>query len=229
MVEQPTVAEGSPVAEQTAAKPDITNIVLPDSVKNVSLTSTKFNFRTDKKLGTKRASVELAIPLPTLDGIVEILKAGGKELELLTDAIFDVVYDQARVQVDADETISQDRLDLTKLTWQFIANMPKAERAGTGIPKEVWEDFGEDYINVMPAVTGKSAEQVGYAAKLLVGKMQACKTNKKIVSFLKEQVAIWFANTSNAENFADVYSFLDKKAETLLLADDTVLLANLGA
>lgn len=213
----------------TLAGVDVSSIVLPPTVTNVALLATKFNFRKDKELGTKRPSVELAIPVPTVDGIVEILKAGGNQLSLLQDAIFDVIYDQARVQVDADEAITQNTLDLTKLSWEFIANMPKAERAGSGIAKEVWEDFGKDYIEVMPGVTGKTAEQIGNAAKLLVAKMQPCKTNKKIVSFLKDQVAMWFANTPNAENFADVYQFLDKKAETLLQADDSALLANLGA
>ena len=223
------INEVATTAPVTNAPVDVSTIVLPDSVKNVDLTNVKFNFRKDKELGTKRPSVELAIPIPTVDGIVEILKAGGNALQLLKDALFDVIYAQARDQVDTNEGITQGTLDLSKLSWDYIANLPKAERAGTGIPKEVWEDFGKDYLEVMPAVTGKSAEQIANASKLLVGKLVACKSNKKIITFLREQVALWFANTPNAENFADVYQFLDKKAETLLLADDSALLANLGA
>ena len=207
---------------------DISRIAIPASITNVKLEPVKFNFRKDKELGTKRPSVELAIPVPTIDGILAILSAGGKALDLLQEAMYNVIYDQARAQVDVDESIDQSKLDLTKLSWEAIANLPKAERTATGIPKEVWEEFGKDYIEVMPAVSGKSAEAIGNASKLLVGKLQGCKTNKKILSFLKEQIAVWFAHTANAENFADVYEFLDKKAETLLKADDSALLANLG-
>ena len=215
-------------APTVTAGVDISRIEIPESITNVKLEPVKFNFRKDKELGTKRPSVELAIPVPTIDGILAILSNGGKALDLLQEAMFNVIYDQARTQVDTDESIDQSKLDLTKLSWDAIANLPKAERTGTGIPKEVWEEFGKDYIEVMPAVSGKNAEAVGNASKLLVGKLQGCKTNKKILAFLKEQIAVWFAHTPNAENFADVYEFLDKKAETLLKADDAALLANLG-
>ena len=55
---------------------------------------------------------------------------------------------------------------IDKLSWDFISNMPKAQRSGGGIAKEVWEEFGKDYISVMPDVTGKKVEQVTKAAKL---------------------------------------------------------------
>ena len=105
--------------------------------------------------------------------------------------------------------------------------MPKAERTGGGISKEVWEAFGKDYVSVMPGVTGKSADQVGNACKLLLAKFQPVKTNKKVISFLKEQLALYFSSTQNAEEFQECYEFLDSKAESLLKADEASLLANL--
>ena len=44
---------------------DISRIAIPASITNVKLEPVKFNFRKDKELGTKRPSVELAIPVPT--------------------------------------------------------------------------------------------------------------------------------------------------------------------
>jgi hypothetical protein len=194
--------------------------------KNVQMRESKFHFKKDK-LGNKRPTVELRIPCPTVDGIIGIIEGGGKELELLLDTVADVIMQQARSQVNDNESISQETLKLEELTWAHIANIAPAERKGGGISKETWEAFVEDYTSVMPAVTGKSAEQIGNAAKLLSGKMQACKTAKPVISFLKEQLALWYSSSPNAEDLTECYEFLTNKADTLLKADEASLLQNL--
>jgi len=186
-----------------------------------------YHFKKDKELGTKRNSVKLQIPAPTVDLVLDILDKGGKELELLLDVMTDQIVDAGRQQVSENEAITQETLDLKKLSWVYIANLPKAERRGGGISKETWKEFYDDYVGIMPAVTGKTAEQVGNAAKLFIGRLQACKTNKKVLSFLKDQLAMWFSKTQSAEDFATVYEFLDNKASDLLKMDEAQLLANL--
>lgn len=187
----------------------------------------KFSFKKDD-LGNKRPTIELTLKCPTKHG-VEVMLEDEKQTEYLLDVLEGEVYKQAREQVgdEVKPVNSQEELDESKLTMEYIANLPKAERRGGGIAKEVWAAFAADYISVMPALTGKNAEQIGNAAKLLTAKFQPIKTNKKVISFLKEQLGMWFTNTSNAEDFAEVYEFLDKKAETLLQADEAALLANL--
>lgn len=192
---------------------------------NTMMREVKFNFRKDS-LGNKRASIVKQIPVPTLAGLVAIIEAGGKQLDLVLDTLADVVYAQARQQVDAED-YTDDKWDVNALAWDVIANLPKAERRGGGIPKETWEAFSADYIQVMPAVTGKTLEQTGNAAKLFVAKLAPVKTNKKVIAHLQDLLNIWFTNTPNAEDYADVYEFLSNKAETLLKADEASLLANL--
>lgn len=193
----------------------------------VDTKNVKFHFKKDQ-LGNKRDMVELdKLPVPSVEGIVEILQAGGKQLELLLSAVAEVVIAQARSILNDNETMTAATFPLEQLSWEAIASMPEAEKRGRGIPKELWEQFANDYITVMPALTGKTAEQVGNAAKLFINKFQAVKTNKQVLGYLQEQLAIYISNSSNAEEFADCVKFLNDKAETLLAADDSALLNNL--
>lgn len=190
----------------------------------------RFSFKTDKETQFKRPTVELRLPVLTVEGIVDILQNGEerpKELELLLDVIADAVYDQARSIVNDDEQITQENFPLDKVTWQFIANMPKAERRGGGIAKETWEEFAKDYVEVMPGATGKKAEAVALAAKLLIAKFAPIKTQKAVITMLEGQLGIYINSSPNAEQFADCVEFLKKKAEALLNMSEADLLANL--
>jgi hypothetical protein len=190
----------------------------------------KFSFKTDKETGFKRPTVELRLPVLSVEGIVDILQNGDsrpKELELLLEVLSDAVYAQARTLVNDKEDITQENFPLDKVSWAAIANMPKAERRGGGIAKETWEDFAADYIAVMPQATGKTAEQVGLAAKLLTLKFAPVKTQKPVINMLQGQLGIYLNVTQRGEEFAECIEFLNKKAETLLTMTDEDLLANL--
>lgn len=192
----------------------------------VDVKETKFHFKKDD-LGNKRETVELRLPVPSVEGLVKILETGGKGLELLLAAASDIVIAQARSILNDNETMTDKDFPMDQCLWEFIATMPEAEKRGRGIAKEIWEAFGKDYIAIMPSVTGKTAEQVGNAVKLFLNKFQAVKSNKPVISKLKEQLAIYVSNSPNAEEFADAVKFLSEKADTLLAADETALLNNL--
>jgi hypothetical protein len=222
----PPPAPPSPTAEEAGPKIDpaaLINVKHPITV-NEEVT---FGFRKDK-LGNKRQPIKLILPMPTTEGIVQALQ-DEKQLEYILDVLKDQIKAAARAQISDEEkpVNKQSELDINKLTIEFLANQPKAERTGGGISKEVWEAFSEDYIKVMPAVSGRTADQVGNAARLLLGKLQQVKTNKPVLTFLKQQLALYATNTENLEEFADCVDFLDKKAETFLNMDDASLLANL--
>lgn len=191
----------------------------------------KFNFKKvrDENTGleTKRPSVELTLPVPSVEGIIAILETGGKSLELLLESVTDVIASRAREIVNEKEDINQANFPFDQLAWEVIANLPKAERRGGGISKDTWEDFSKDYILVMPTVTGKTAEQVGNAAKILLNKFNAVKTNKPVLKMLKAQLGLYASNSPSADMYVDCISFLLDKAEALINMDDATLLANL--
>ena len=190
---------------------------------NETTTLQKFLYRFKKdNLGNKRQPVELNLPVPTISGIVNILKAGGKELELLNDAIYSVIKGVAGEIVASRADISQDNFPMDQVLWTAIANMPKAERAS--IPQEQWDGFAADYLAVMPGLTGKTADQVGLAVSVYLKKFTQVKTNKPVLGKLKEQIALYM-DTPNAENYSDVLEVLTRRVEAYLSAEEAVILA----
>lgn len=197
--------------------------------KLIDMVEAKFHFKkTTDEAGneTKRPTVELKLPVPSVEGIMDILtkENNEKELELLRDAINDVIFQRARELVNDKEDISQENFPFEEVLWEKIANLPKAERRGGGISKETWEEFAKDYISVMPAATGKAADKVALAAKVFLNKFNAVKTDKKVLALLKAQLAIYITASPKAEEFVDCVEFLDKKAQTLIEADSSNLL-----
>lgn len=234
-------AAGTPVekteAEKSAeatAKEELHKKIVAKFDNKVDIKEYKFHFKKVKDeatgLESKRPTVELSLPVPSVEGIIQILEEGTdkpKNLELLLEAVAEVIQERARELVNEKEDINQDNFPLDELTWEKIANLPKAERRGGGISKEVWEEFAADYITVMPAVTKKSAEQVGNAAKILLNKFNAVKTNKPVLKLLKDQLGLYVTNSPNAETYQECVEFLTKKADALLSVDEAQLLANL--
>lgn len=192
----------------------------------------KFGFRkvTDKDTGveTKRATVELSkIPVPSIEGIVAILETGGKALELLQEAVADVVLSRARDYINETESVTSENFDYAVLDWNAIANLEKEDRR-SGISKETWEDFAKDYVEIMPAVSATSAEQCANAAKIFVGKFASIKTKKDVIAKLKLRLAMYAEHSPKASEFAEVIDVLFKKADKLIEAKEVSLEDNLG-
>lgn len=220
------------IAVESAAKTEaLKKSIVAKFDNKVDTKEVRFRFRKVKDeasgVETQRPAVELIIGVPSVEGIIAIIEAGGKGLELLQEVVADYVIGAARDIVEEKEDVTQDNFPLDSLTWETIANLPKAERRGGGISKETWEDFSKDYVEVMPAVTGKSAEQVTRASKIYLNKFAMVKSNKQVLKLLKDQLTLYITNTPRAEEFAECVKFLTEKATTLMSQDDSKLLENL--
>jgi len=194
--------------------------------------SAKFGFRkvTDKETGveTKRATVELdKLPVPSVEGIVAILETGGKSLDLLLEAVANVVIDRARDVINENESITSENFDYATCDWNAIANLEKEDRR-SGITKETWEDFALDYIEVMPAVSGTSKEQSANAAKIFSGKFASIKSKKDVIAKLKLRLSMYAEHSPKASEFSEIIDFLFKKADKLIQAKEESLEDNLG-
>lgn len=233
-VEEPTAqapvvikAENPSVEELAGIKEHIkTNYDFDVDVKEVM-----FNFKksTDKETGivTLREAVQLAIPYPSVPGLVKILETGGKQLELLMDIMADTVNSAARELLYEDTKMNASTLPVEKLSWEAIANMPKAQRRGGGIPKEAWEAFGKSYIAAMPEATGKGVEAVTNMARILLNKLNSIKTATEVLELVVEQLTIYAEAAEDVEEHMECVQFLLKKAEDLLNMDPADLLSNL--
>lgn len=227
-VTQNVIAAPNPTKEEM-------EVILADLKVNydaqVDTKQVQFNFKksTDKETGieTVRNAVQLAMPYPSIEGIVAILEAGGKQLELLQEAIEKVINDAARELLYEDVTLTAGTFPTGKISWDAISQQPKAQRRGGGIPKETWEGFAQDYVDVMPEITNKTVEQVANAAKILMGKLAQVKTNEPVLQLLVGQLAVYADNSPNATEYQECIEFLLNKAETFLNVSDEELLANL--
>lgn len=198
----------------------------------VDFKEANFNFRKqkDEETGeeTKRPTVTLNLPVPSVEGVANIFRAGGKQLELLMEAVTDVVVSRAREILNENSNIvKSEQFPYAELTWEQIANLPKAERRGGGIPKELWDDFVSDYISIMPSLTGKDEQRVKNAAAHLKNKFAQIKTQKKMLSALTDQLAIYINGSPNAEQYLDCVNFLTSKADKLMNVTEEDMLAAL--
>lgn len=185
-----------------------------------------------KPVKTRRPTVKLALPLPTIEGIIEVITGGeAKEAERarlwLVSLVSDQVIAAARAQVspedsDEKEVNTQDELDYSKLTLAYLTAQPLGDRRGGGIDKATWEAFGKDYIETMLTLGG-DAKKIGRQIDYLGKKFAPIKTNKPVIKKLVSFLDTYILKTANAEDFAECVDVLKKKAETLLSADDAAL------
>lgn len=203
---------------------------LQDVMINVdqTVTPTKFTFRFKKdKLGNKRANVDIEnAPVPSPQGIVQIMKNGGKEVELLMEVMADTVRSVIGDWIGADENNGAKNFDPAKFTWSAIANMPKEDRRTVTISEEQWTEFSKKYLEIMAGVSGKNAEQLSNAIQLFKGKLALVKTNKAVLGKLKDQLVLFVENLDDQsqDQFADILEMLLRRAETYLAADDVAKL-----
>lgn len=227
-VKQNIISASNPTPEEMQG---ISEAIKANYNFDVIVKPTLFNFKksTDKISGieTIREAVQLPIPYPSMEGIVAILETGGKGLELLVEAVEAVVNAVARDLLYEDTTFNAASFPVDKLAWEVIANMPKAQRRGGGIPKETWEEFAQDYVEVMPEVTGKTIEQVANAAKILMAKLSAVRTNEPVLQLLVQQLALYAESSPKIEEYQECVAFLLQKADTYLNVSEEELLANL--
>lgn len=184
--------------------------------------------------GKKLPSIKIGLPVPNAEGILEIIQAGGKELELLLEAAFDVVYNGGRDIINdiraknveakkGDEEIKAEQVDLTKLAWSVLANIPRAERRGLGISDEDWDSFAADYRAIMPKVTGKEVDRIEKHIQLFKKKFYPCRNDKKALGVLQDALGMWASNTSSMEDNQDVYEYLKGRVDTLMQEEEKVL------
>lgn len=195
-----------------------------------------FSFRKtkDKDTGveTKRESIVANLEIPSVEGIVKMLEEGGKSLELLQSSVESTITDYVKSMLGDNPDITSENFPYAQVTWEVIANLPDADKRGRGIPKELWEEFIESYIETMPAVIGKSVDVVKKQASHLANKFQVLKTHEKKNELLPkfvEMLALYTNSAPEAEQFSAPIEFLLKKAEEFMVTDKSTDLAeNLG-
>lgn len=180
--------------------------------------------------GKKLPSIKISPPIPNSEGLLAIISAGGKDLELLLDAAADVVYSRVRDLVNEvrsklpdGQELKTEMVDLSQAAWSVIANIPKAQRKGLGISDEDWEDFAADYRSIMPQATNKDADRIEKHIKLFKSKFAQCRNDKKALGVLAEMLDVWAANTGAMDDNQTVFEYLKGRATSLMQEEEKVL------
>lgn len=182
-------------------------------------TPVDFNFRT--KDGYKRPTVSVELDLPTAEGVATLLGSEDpKVVSLVTDTVAALLTSYVRGFVDADVDFDQAKLDALvaegKISIEAIANLPKSERSM--LTKEDLEAFAKDYMEVMPAATGKSAEKVAAAAGLFIERYKRVAGDNAVLAVLQEQLGVFMehATPDMIQTHERVLTYLASKVEELL-------------
>lgn len=177
--------------------------------------------------GRKHPDVKATFKIPTYADLGVMLKHGGKEAELLLDAVKEVIYAAGRQQInefretngpDKDFTIND--FDHTKLNFSYIATTPKAERAGPAISEDDWTAFLQDYTHVMVHVVGYEPERVKLAVMHFKVQLRRIRNDKPAVKKLLDLLNVWASKTENLDDYIACFDDLTKRANKYLIADE---------
>ena len=157
----------------------------------------------------KKPSIEVALPVLSTAGVIEALQAGGKESEVILDAVNFVFYQAARQQFDdvienmanPDDEVKASDLNFDKLQLSYLANLPPATRGGAAISEDEWNYFFQDYLAVMVAATGKEERRIANQIEHFK-KPQRCKANQAVVEVLVDQLSIYISKSAAIEDTA---------------------------
>lgn len=217
----------------------MTETTTPSVVIPVGAATSKefsFFFRTDKVrddegkvigTGRKHPDVKAVLPIPTYVQLIEMLQTGGKEAELMLDAVVNEIDKQARQQINdwrevnpAEANFTATAFDLSKLSLTAIANMDKKDRAGNAISDEDWTAFLADYEHVMVNVVGYEAKKVKLAVMHFKVQLRRIKNDKAAVQKLLDLLNVWATKTEALEDHMSCYEDLTKRAAKYLKAED---------
>lgn len=230
----------NPLSSEIAAQIQ-TNLVVP--------TKTGFHFRKDKDLEaknpsvvgkTKRATFSLDLPLLTQAGVIAALSAGDKTTQLVVELANEAIVNRGRGliadKIEDDKfnietgkwgvELKPEMFDIELFNFVTIANLPKSER-GSGISKEAWAAFTQDYKETM--ATEKAITLMGKArppeilekhAQILGGKFNAVRSRKDIIGQMLGFLDIWVQASESVEEHMACYEHLKSKGDVLMKAEE---------
>lgn len=167
----------------------------------------------------KQPSMTVGIKMPTSGELVEVLLAGGKEADLVLAGVQQLIYQQARAQLDeviesfgndAEKVVTANDLDHSKLTLEFIASIPPTQRGGAAISDEEWLAWYQHYTEVMAEATGKDASKLAKHVDIFKSP-QRYKTNKEVLTVMLEQLQV-YAATAGADALEEHGQCVDRIA-----------------
>ena len=180
--------------------------------------------------GYKHPDVKAVLPVPTVEEVINGLAQEGKVRDFIMDVVSDAVFQVGRAQIN-DWRENNDMkefkptsFDLSKMTLEAIANMPKGQRGAWAPDEEDHKDFAEDYTAAMVNKVNYDPKKVKVHLDHFKNGFAKIKTNKPVISKLLEFLTLWAANTEQMEDNKATYEWLVNRANKYLKAEEKNLL-----
>lgn len=182
-----------------------------------------FPFRKDAE-GKKRETIELHIESPTVKQIVTIFESGNqKGINKILGLMRDAVVETCRNILTDNPALTAATFPADKLGWQAYEDLQESERKINGISQALWQAFKDDFIAVMPGISGIPVERIKNAAKKLIDQRLANdKTDKAMLQVLFTRLSMYAEKAPNAANYVDCIEALSGKIKTYLETDTSV-------
>lgn len=211
---------------------------------DVSVFVETFNFRTSKELpegadwpavttkeadpetgepidvikGYKRESFPVALYRPTAAALASYLSDACPEQDTILEIIEDFIFSAAQDIISANPGMTAADFPLDKIAFAVLARLPKEVKT-RGLDKEELAAFCKDYIEVMPEITGKSAEVCALAAGAFEKRFSNVKTDQVAQKKLRAYLDLYIAKAPRAEAFQTVLGVLVQRLEQLMVAE----------
>jgi hypothetical protein len=189
--------------------------------------------------GKKLPKAELYLPIPTPEYLVGILQGGeqtAKQRDLLMSALESIVYSQAREQInDIREknkdivAITQDKLNLDSLLWDYIANLPARERASSVPSDEDLQAFFESYLSVMPKTLEKDEGKIKNHINIFKEGFKKQRSNKPMLEVFKNFLAVYAQNVpeETLEEQGAVVTYYETKLDRMLKSEEKITMEDI--
>lgn len=191
-------------------------------------------FTYDLAKGWKRPTITVSLPAVSEEDVIKALQEGGQAKQFLMAIANDAVYNEARNKINALISANPSCIITAATVAEFDISMEAVAAAymeesnsakASGISKEMWAEFVLDYIATMEiALPDNPAEKTANAADHLKLRGVKCQSNLKMLTKLQTYLALWYANTARASEFAGIFTSVDKALTTYLgrKAEDSI-------
>jgi hypothetical protein len=177
--------------------------------------------------GRKHPDVVAVLPKPEATDVAEILAGADSPAKtLIMDAIENIIFLAGRSQINEfreknpEGTFTANSFDLSKLTLEAIAMLPKKSRGGYAPTDEELKAFCEDYKSIMLQKVGYAPAKVAVHVKNLGNGLAKLKTEKKILEMLRQFLDNWAANTESMDEHQAVYEWLSERIAKWLKVEE---------
>ena len=185
-----------------------------------------------------------SIPVPTAAALIQYLSAADavadaygklpeltiqqKVKQLLLDAIYSLIKDQGKAQLDSileeldlrePRQLSVNDLDFDKLSLEAIAQIEPARRGAVAISDDDWNAFFEDYAQVMEQAAGLEAKKIKAHVTIFQAPTKI-KSRKDMLEVMLERLSVYATKTAKLEENAAAYTRLVTKFEKWFNEED---------